>query len=157
MSVGSLANADTQTESFPVPVSVNALMVTLIDHSAHYVWDYAAKEEQINEREWRAVEYYAIQLAASGPLITLGGTGRLDDAWAAEAKWQQHSRAMSDAAVLALEAATEKDKEKLNEAGFALLESCEGCHEDFKPAVPTEGIMHDPGYDHLYHLLNESD
>ena len=31
-----------ENQDFPVPVSVKALMVTLIDHSAHYIWDYAA-------------------------------------------------------------------------------------------------------------------
>jgi len=62
-------------------VSINALMVTLIDHSAHYIWDYSSLEREISDDEWRTIEYYAIQLAGSGPLITLGGTGPLDNTW----------------------------------------------------------------------------
>ncbi len=68
-----------ENQDFPVPVSVNALMVTMIDHSAHYIWDYAALEDMMLEDEWLAVEYYSIQLAAAGPLMTMGGTGELDN------------------------------------------------------------------------------
>lgn len=136
-----------------VPVSINALMVTLIDHSAHYLWDYGSMEREITDEEWRTVEYYAIQLAASGPLITLGGTGAMDDAWAASPQWVEYSRNMSNAATLALEAAENKDKGVLLSVGDVLVASCEGCHEAFKPGTPTEGFTHQPDYDFLYHLF----
>lgn len=136
-----------------VPVSINALMVTLIDHSAHYLWDYGTMEREITDEEWRTVEYYAIQLAASGPLITLGGTGAMDDAWAASPQWVDYSRNMSNAATLALEAAKNKDKAVLLSIGDVLVASCEGCHEAFKPGIPTEGFTHQPDYDFLYHLF----
>ena len=88
--------------SFPVPVSINALMVTLIDHSAHYIWDYGVMQREITDDEWRTIEYYAIQLAGSGPLITLGGSGPMDDTWVESELWRAYSKNMSDAAVLAL-------------------------------------------------------
>src|SRR6056300_1301434 len=75
----------------PVPVSVNALMVTMIDHSAHYIWDYAALDDMMLEEEWLAIEYYSIQLAAAGPLITLGGTGELDNTWSLSPQWLGYS------------------------------------------------------------------
>ncbi len=139
--------------SFPVPVSINALMVTLIDHSAHYIWDYGSMEREISADEWRTVQYYAIQLAGSGPLITLGGSGPLDKGWAASPQWTELSKKMSDGAMLALGAATSKDKAKLASAGDAVLDSCEGCHEIFKLELPTEGLTHMPDYDFLYHLF----
>jgi len=137
----------------PVPVSINALMVTLIDHSAHYIWDYAALEREISDDEWRTVEYYAIQLAGSGPLMTLGGSGSMDNTWAATDYWVSYSRTMTNAAMLALDAAKNKDKALLASTGDVLVASCEGCHNAFKPGVPTEGIMHAPDYDYLYHLF----
>ena len=146
-------------DDFPMPVSINALMVTLIDHSAHYIWDYGALEDEngetiaINDEEWQAVEYYAVQLAAAGPLITLGGTGRLDNSWVASPLWTQYAREMSTAAEMALGAGRNQDKQLLVEAGNRLVESCEGCHDAFKLEVPTEGIWHEPKYDHLYHLF----
>jgi hypothetical protein len=149
--LGKSANA--AEETFPVPVSINALMVTLIDHSAHYIWDYGSMEREISASEWRTVQYYAIQLAGSGPLITLGGSGPKDKGWAASPQWTELAKKMSDGAMLALDAATNKDKVMLASAGDTLLDSCEGCHEIFKLEVPTEGLTHMPDYDFLYHLF----
>jgi len=146
-----LAHEDEQAVA--VPVSINALMVTLIDHSAHYIWDYSAMNRRITDEEWQTVEYYAIQLAGSGPLITLGGAGDMDNAWVTSPVWTALSRDMTNAAMKALEAAGEKDKLKLGLAGDDLVDSCEGCHEAFKPTLPTEGILHQPDYDYLYHLF----
>ncbi len=138
---------------FPLPVSINALMVTMIDHSAHYIWDYGSLEEMMLEDEWLAVEYYAIQLAAAGPLITLGGTGSADNGWVQSPSWLAHSMDMTNAAMKALNAARLQDKALLQTAGDELLDSCLGCHRNFKPEVPTEGMTHDPLYDQLYHLF----
>ena len=135
------------------PVSLNALMVTLVDHSAQYVWDYGTMQREISPDEWRTVEYYAIQLAGSAALITLGGTGPMDTTWVAAPEWTRLSQDMMNAAVLALDAAKAQDKALLLAAGDPLVASCEGCHEAFKPDVPTEGIMHQPDYDYLYHLF----
>jgi CRP/FNR family cyclic AMP-dependent transcriptional regulator len=32
----------------------------------------------------------------------------------------------------------------LRSAGDTLVDVCEGCHEEFKPDLPTEGILHVP-------------
>lgn len=135
------------------PVSLNALMVTLVDHSAHYIWDYGNMQREITPDEWRTVEYYAIQLAGSASLITVGGTGPLDAGWVAAPEWTKLSQDMMTAAVQALDAAKLQDKAKLLAAGDPLVESCEGCHAAFKPGIPTEGILHQPDYDYLYHLF----
>ncbi len=148
--------AHNDDQGIEVPVSINALMVTLIDHSAHYIWDYAALEREIADSEWRTIEYYAIQLAGSGPLITLGGSGEMDDAWAEAEAWTSYARTMTNAATLALEAAKNKDKPLLASTGDVLVASCEGCHNAFKPNVPTEGITHQPDYDYLYHLFERN-
>lgn len=145
-----------EDQEIPVPVSINALMVTLIDHSAHYIWDYGALERTITDSEWRTIEYYAIQLAGSGPLITLGGSGPMDDAWAESDAWTSYSRTMTNAAMLALDAARNKDKALLASTGDVLVASCEGCHNAFKPGVPTEGFTHMPDYDYLYHLFQRN-
>ncbi len=153
VSYSAFLTAHPDERNIPVPVSINALMVTLIDHSAHYIWDYAALEREISDDEWRTIEYYAIQLAGSGPLITLGGSGKLDNSWADNDGWVSYSRTMTNAAMLALDAARNKDKALLSSTGDVLVASCEGCHNAFKPGIPTEGIMHAPDYDYLYHLF----
>jgi len=149
----SLLVAHGEDKEIPVPVSINALMVTLIDHSAHYIWDYSSLEREISDDEWRTIEYYAIQLAGSGPLITLGGTGPLDNTWTESEAWVSYSRTMTNAAMLALDAAKNKDKALLASTGDVLVASCQGCHDAFKPGIPTEGFTHQPDYDYLYNLF----
>jgi hypothetical protein len=138
-----------------MPVSINAIMVTLIDHSAHHIWDYGVMEREITNDEWRIVEYYAIQLAASGPAITLGGTGDNDNNWVLSPLWKDYTQAMTDTAMQAMAAAHAQDQELLLAAGNALTDSCEGCHETFKPELPTEGFTHLPDYDFLYHMFDK--
>ncbi|MEX2366345.1 MAG: hypothetical protein WD601_07035 [Pseudohongiellaceae bacterium] len=141
------------TSKLPVPVSINAIMVTMVDHSAHYIWDYADDTQFMGDTEWQAIEYYAIQLAAAGPLITLGGTGPNDNAWVDSAQWTRYARLMMTAAELAQDAGRLHDSILLDTAGDMLVESCEGCHQVFKPDLPTEGLAHEPYYDDLYHLF----
>jgi len=152
MILGNSAGA-AERQEFPVPVGVNVLMVTMIDHLANYIWDYAALEDMMLEEEWLAVEYYSIQLAAAGPLMTLGGTGEFDNARALSSQWLGYAMEMSNAAMKSLNAARLQDISLLETAGDELLDSCLGCHRIFKPETPTEGVIHDPLYDQLYHLF----
>jgi hypothetical protein len=137
-----------------MPVSINALMVTLVDHAAHHIWDYGAMERDIRDEEWTLVEYYAIQLAAAGPAIRLGGTGELDDTWVQSPLWSDHARDMSSVAQQAIIAAQDHDKAMLQSVGNDLTDTCEGCHRLFKQDLPTEGIDHAPDYDLLYHIFD---
>ena len=86
-------------------------------------------------------------------LIEDGRSGAQDNAWAATDQWRSYSQAMSNAAMIAMDAARNKDKALLSSAGDALIATCLSCHNQFKPESPTEGILHQPDYDHLYHLF----
>lgn len=152
----SLARNAAAAEAAPVamPVSINALMVTFVDHAAHHIWDYGTMEREIADEEWKIVEYYAIQLAAAGPAITLGGTGERDDGWVLSPLWIEYARDMSTVSQQAIIAAQDHDKAMLRQVGDDLTDSCEGCHETFKPELPTEGVIHNPDYDLLYHVFD---
>ena len=140
-----------------MPVSINAIMVTLIDHSAHHIWDYSVMPREITDDEWRIVEYYAIQLAAAGPAITLGGTGPMDDDWVQSPLWTEYAHVMSSAGMQAMAAARNHNKVELLESANVLTDSCEGCHVYFKPELPSEGITHMPDYDLIYHVFGMPD
>ncbi len=127
--------------------SVNAIMVAVVDWAAHEVWE-AGYAETMTGRDWLTVRQYATQLLASGTLVSLGGTGRADEDWTTNPEWQRWSSRMiqdSKAALIAIEA---QDQEKLAAAGERLVDACEGCHEVFKPTIPTEGIMHVPHHEY---------
>ncbi|NIW24386.1 MAG: cytochrome c [Gammaproteobacteria bacterium] len=113
-----------------VQTSINALMVALVDHSAHELWA-AGSAQTLSAVDWRTVEQHAVQLIGSGTLISLGGTGAADAAWVATPAWQEWSQLMTDGALAALEAVQETDQDALNRAGSVLVESCQGCHEAF--------------------------
>jgi hypothetical protein len=126
-------------------ISVNALMVSSIDHAAHEIWDAGAEPPKTDEA-WLEVDYHAIQLAAMGTMISLSLAGPADPGWARLPDWQRYAQQMSDAGVAARTAAEAKDAAAIMKAGDALVATCEGCHKQFKPESPTEGLVHTPHY-----------
>lgn len=142
-------NEETSTTPASTPVtpavSINALMVSSIDHAAHEIWD-AAAEPPKTEQEWQELDYHAIQLAALGTMITVGGTGPADAGWVGLPDWQRYSQQMTDAGVAARRAAEAKDVAAISSVGDTLVMVCENCHEQFKPDSPTEGLTHQPEY-----------
>lgn len=133
-------------EHIPVLASINAMMVALVDHSAHELWE-AGSATTLTSQEWRIAEQHAIQLVASGTLISLGGTGVADSGWVTAPEWQRWSQSMTDAALAARTAIQNLDQDALSNAGGALIDACDGCHQVFKPDIPTEGLTHVPHYD----------
>lgn len=131
----------------PPAVSVNALMVALVDHAAHEIWDVPLMPPK-SDQDWTQLEYHAIQLAASGTLISVGGSGPSDPGWARLPAWRQYAQAMTDSGVKAIGAARSKDLKAFETIGDALTPTCEGCHKEFKPDAPTEGLLHTPHYTH---------
>ncbi len=127
----------------PPPVSINATMVSLIDHAGHALWD-AEKPNQApkSDARWADIEHHAVQLAAAGSLVRLGGQGTNDLVWSQSPNWQKWARALSDAGLAAEKATRAKSMEGLVAANGQLVEACEGCHKEFKPDLPSEGIAH---------------
>lgn len=139
------APAATETTPPPPrsPVSINAEMVTIVDHAGHQLWDAErAGNAPKTDAAWANLEEHATQIAAAGALVSLAGTGINDVVWTGSPGWQKWSRAMSDAGLAALKGAQEKNMEALIAANGQLVEACEGCHKEFKPELPSEGIVH---------------
>ena len=129
--------------AIPPAVSINAVMVAWMDHAAHELWDTEKRgNAPKNDADWRELERHAIQLAAGGTLISLGGTGEFDREWSQRPGWKTQAQALTDAAMACLNAVRSKNFEAVVAANGRLTEACEGCHEEFKPALPTEGIVH---------------
>ena len=134
--------AATPTTAKP-EVSINAVMVALVDHAGHQLWNVEVEgKAPKTDADWENVEEHAVQIAAAGPAITVGGTGPSDAIWVKSPSWQRHAQQMSDAGVAAMNAAKSKNLTALVTANGQLVESCVGCHKEFKPDLPTEGIVH---------------
>src|SRR6476646_3969839 len=123
------------------PVSINAEMVSIVDHAGHALWDVEREgKAPKTQQDWELVAEHAVQIAAAGTLITLPGTGPNDLMLTQQPDWKKWARAMSDAGLAAFKASEKKDMKALVAANSQLVESCEGCHKQYKPALPSEGI-----------------
>jgi len=139
------ASAPAAAVAVPPAVSINALMVAWIDHSAHALWEVEERgRAPKTDADWRELERHATQLQASGTLISLGGTGELDHEWSQRPSWVTRAQALSHAALQSLNAVRARNFEQLVRSNGLLTDSCEGCHMEFKPSLPTEGIVHQP-------------
>jgi len=141
-----LAQAPVEPPHVAVPISINAVMVALVDQSAHEIWEGGNQDRDLTDSEWLMIEQHALQLAAAGSVISLGGTGPADRGWMMSPAWQDWSHRLSLVALEAKEAVDARSKVALRDAGDKLVDTCESCHKIFKPDVPSEGIMHQPHY-----------
>lgn len=137
----------TDREFIEMQTSLNAIMVATVDWAAHEVWE-AGYAETMTGRNWLTAKQYATQLLAAGTLVSLGGTGPADMSWVTNDEWQRWSLRMIRETKETLRAIEAQDQEMLLAAGERLVDACEGCHEIFKPSIPTEGIMHVPHHDY---------
>lgn len=126
------------TDEYRLPVSINEVMVALVNDAADPIW-IAAWRAPETDREWRALERRAYQLQLAGSLIAYPGTGMLDEQWVAESAWSQWSHQLRATGADAVAAVQNRDLGAIGSIGGQLVEVCEGCHRDFKLPMPTEG------------------
>lgn len=127
---------------FTPDVSINEVMVAQLDHAAHFIWDAADPDRALADVEWQEAEHHAIQIISSRSALSMGGTGVNDAMWIVQQSWRNYVNQMNVAGMLALSSARARDRDGLAQAADLLVESCEGCHQQFKPTIPTEGFSH---------------
>ena len=71
-------NAAEGATHVPVPISVNAVMVSLVDQASHEIWDGGNRARDLTDREWLLIDLHSQQLAAAASVVSLGGTGPAD-------------------------------------------------------------------------------
>lgn len=128
---------------FTPDISINEIMVAQINHAAHFIWDAASPEQSETEIDWQEVEYHAIQLISSRSAMSMGGTGVNDAMWITQRSWREYVNLMNQGALMALSSARAEDQQGLARAGNMLVDSCNSCHQQYKPSIPTEGYIHD--------------
>ena len=128
-----------------LPVSINAVMVALVDHASEPLW-LDAYEPPTSDDHWLEAQYDAYQMAISGKLIQIAGAGPNDADWVADPQWIKMADELSAAGMDALQATMIKDASMLNTAGDRLVAACEACHKQFKPGLTSMGIYKSPNY-----------
>jgi hypothetical protein len=116
-------------------VSLNEMMVSIVDANSHHIWDVEDKAPQ-TDADWSEMEHAAVTLAASGNLTMLSGNGSNDQKWVAQPDWAKYSLTLSEAGVTALQAVRTKNVDGLRKAGDQLVLTCINCHREYKLDVP---------------------
>src|SRR5690606_15829988 len=70
-----------------LPVSINAAMVGMIDHSADYLFALGNGDMPRNDNDWHLVSNSAYEIMLGGAVIQIPGTGELDRQWVQEPEW----------------------------------------------------------------------
>lgn len=128
--------SDSANEQVHLPISLNEVMVALVNHAADPIWR-ADWDQPQTDAQWREVERLAYQIQVGGALLQFPGTGPMDEEWVADPAWNRFAQQMSDAGRRAVSSARAQDQTLIRRAGDELVESCEACHMAFKPDLPT--------------------
>lgn len=126
-----------------LPVSINAAMVGLVDHSADYLFALGNGDLPRNDNDWHLVLSSAYETMLGGAVIQIPGTGPNDEGWVQNPEWIRLSRELTDigAEAVALAEAKSTNVDDWREVGDKLIQNCLACHEQFKPEIPSEGIL----------------
>lgn len=127
-------------EPLTLPVSLNAVMVALVNQAADPIWRAAWRNPQ-TDRDWRDLERMAYQLEVAGALLVIPGSGPEDANWVSDPQWRKWAGRLEAAGARAVEAVAARDIDHIARAGDEIVDVCEGCHIDFKPDLPTSGMF----------------
>lgn len=121
-------------DTLPQP-TVLEVMERVITPASDILW--GADDPQTGA-EWDALENAALSITALAAFLDAGGSGSADRDWAADPAWKSFNGQMAQASVAARTAILDRDVDALFEAGDALYDQCEACHQQFNPAVTTQ-------------------
>lgn len=135
--------ADAAAGVTKLPVSINAAMVGLVDHSADYIFAVGNGDLPRNDNDWHMVSNSAYEIMLSGAVIQIPGTGEFDENWTANPEWITLSKDLTEIGSDAVKLADAKstDVAAWRAVGDRLIQNCMDCHQKFKPEIPSEGIL----------------
>ena len=119
-------------------ISLNEIMVNIVDPHSHEIWDAAGDPGKApkTDEDWRNLRHAAVTLAAGGNLTMMSGNGPKDQVWRQQKDWARLSQAVSDAGLAAAQAVQNRSVVAVSKAGDQLLQACLNCHREYKLDVP---------------------
>ncbi|OYW45111.1 MAG: hypothetical protein B7Z33_04390 [Sphingomonadales bacterium 12-68-11] len=126
-----------------LPVSLNAAMVGMVDHSADYLFALGNGDLPRNDNDWHLVTSSAYEMMLGGAVIQVPGSGQFDREWTANPEWQTLARDLTTigAQALALSESKSTDVDEWRKVGDRLIQNCLACHAKFKPEIPSDGVL----------------
>ena len=124
--------------SYNTTMNVQEIMALVLEPASDILWDSggwvldASGYEELyptTDDEWNYVRAQAAIVVESGNSLALPGRAEDNDAW------MIYSEGLSEAGVLAMEAAAAQDKEAFFQAGAQLYSVCTACHQAYNPDI----------------------
>jgi len=136
---GDQAPPATSAVAYQPVVSLNEIMVNIVDPHSHEIWDAAGEPGKTpkTDEDWRNLRHAAVTLAAGGNLTMMSGNGPKDQVWREQKDWVRLSQAVSEAGLAAAQAVQNRSVVAVSKAGDQLLQACLNCHREYKLDVPT--------------------
>ncbi|HAJ76108.1 MAG TPA: hypothetical protein DCM64_06590 [Gammaproteobacteria bacterium] len=129
----------TATEStYNTALNMVDLMVLVLEPASDILWDSggwvvdASGYEELyptTDEGWEYVRSQAAIVVESGNLLALPGRAEDNDAW------MIYSEGLSEAGMLAMQAAAEQNKDDFFQAGAQLYSVCTACHQAYNPDI----------------------
>lgn len=132
------ADTTVTESSYNTELNVQELMALVLEPAADILWDSggwvmdAAGYEELyptTDDGWAYVRAQAAIVVESGNSLAIPGRAEDNDAW------MIYSEGLSEAGVLAMEAAAAQDKEAFFQAGAQLYSVCTACHQAYNPEI----------------------
>lgn len=124
--------------SYNTQLNVQQIMAMVLEPASDILWDSggwvmdASGYEELyptTDDGWEYVRAQAAVVVESGNMLALPGRAPDGDAW------MIYSEGLSDAGILAMEAAAAQDKEAFFQAGAQLYSVCTACHQAYNPEI----------------------
>jgi len=116
----------------PEQMSIMDLMQSVITPVTNTMWSI---EDPASDSDWKPFEAAARDLVTAARQVREGGTGPMDNEWAADPRWTAWTDIMLAAAEDAVTAAQAQNLDAYIEATNVMYPPCEECHLQFNPAL----------------------
>ena len=153
LAAGGLAALALAAVAAPAPAKAPlALAVPMVDVMrasveipADGIWG-AQAADKLSDADWLLADEDSVALANAASLISLQGTGKEDAARLARPDWGPWAADIQKTALALRVAAKAKDKDKFGALADHLTETCQACHDKYRPQVPSDGVSRYPFY-----------
>ena len=133
------ATADySDTPNYNTTLNVREIMALVLEPASDILWDSggwvldAAGYEELyptTEEGWDYVRAQAAIAVEAGNMLALPGRAEDNDAW------MIYAEGLSEAGILAMEAAATQNEEDFFQAGAQLYSVCTACHQAYNPDI----------------------
>lgn len=133
------SNAESAPAAYNTSLDMLDFMNLVLEPVADGLWDTAGWINDIetgyrelyptNDEEWEVARQHAAQIVEAGNALAIPGRAMDNDAWLT------YANAMSNAGVLAMNAAASQNEEDYFQAGAQLYSVCTACHQSYNPDI----------------------